>query len=265
MRETSPFAGWLERPPGSSFPKRAGSLTAATQARQHAACDLPPDLFVDHLDPTLLGQDMVRMASAAGLAVDGRVHLAHRIIQRASLRIGAAYEVGGRIERLAPVPRGHEVEISASADTPSPGPSAPIALTATYLLPGLAPASGAPGTSAAAAPAGEAPATLGRLDLTPERVMSYSADVGNLLHFDPAFAASRGFRAPIAQGLMLVTAFLGALARARGAVPERFELTARFRRPAFWDDRVEFRLGGERWGCVAADGRVLVEGELKAA
>jgi hypothetical protein len=233
--------------------------------RQHAACDLPSGLFAGRLDPTLLGQDMVLMASAAGLAVDGRVHLAHRIKQHASLRIGAAYEVGGRIERLAPVPRGHEVEISAGADTAPPRPSAPVALAATYLLPGLAPASGVPGTSASAAPAGEAPATLGRLDLTPERVMSYSADVGNLLHFDPAFAAARGFRAPIAQGLMLVTAFLGTLARARGAAPERFELTARFRRPAFWDDRLEFRIGGAGWCCLAADGRVLVEGTFTAA
>lgn len=265
MSDISSFAGRLEQPPGTIFPQRTGSLTAAAQARQHAACDLPAGLFAGRLDPTLLGQDMVLMASAAGLAVDGRVHLAHRILQRASLRIDAGYRIGGRIERLAPAPRGHEVEISAAAES---APHAmPIVLAATYLLPGLAPSGpAAPASAASTAPTPvTAQAALGRLDLTPERVMSYSADVGNLLHFDPAFAAAHGFRAPIAQGLMLVTAFLGALARARGAVPERFELTARFRRPTFWDDRLEFRLGEERWCCIAADGRMLVDGTFSAA
>ncbi|WP_119419010.1 MaoC/PaaZ C-terminal domain-containing protein [Desertibaculum subflavum] len=263
MSDISSFAGWLERPPGTIFPQRTGSLTAAAQARQHAACDLPASLSAGDLDPTLLGQDMVLMASAAGLAVDGRVHLAHRIVQRAPLRIDAGYRIGGSIERLVPVPRGHEVEISAAAE---PALHAmPIMLAATYLLPGLAPSGpAAPASEASTAPV-TAATTLGRLDLTPERVMSYSADVGNLLHFDPAFAAARGFRAPIAQGLMLVTAFLGALARARGAVPERFELTARFRRPTFWDDRLEFHLDDERWCCIAADGRILVDGKFSPA
>ena len=265
MSETSPFAGWLEQSPGTTFPPSAGSLTAATQARQHAACDAPASLFEGRLDPTLLGQDMVLMASRAGLAVDGRVHVAHRIRQQAPLALGQPYAIGGRIERLEAVPRGHEVEVSATAGAqPSQG-AAPVELAALYLLPGLAPAPGAAPRPATVSPAPAGLATISRLDLTPERVMSYSADVGNLLHFDPAFAASRGFRAPIAQGLMLVTAFFGALARARGAAPARFELTARFRRHAFWDDRLEFRLGGDSWCCTAADGRVLVDGEFRAA
>lgn len=264
MSDISPFAGWLDRPPGTIFPQRAGSLTAVAQARQHAACDQPAGLFAGRLDPTLLGQDMVLMASAAGLAVDGRVHLAHRIVQRASLRIGDGYEIGGRIERLAPAPRGHAVEISAAA-VPASQAATPIELAATYLLPGLAPSAGAIGTAAPRPPEPAALAPIGRLDLTPDRVKSYSADVGNLLHFDPDFAAARGFRAPIAQGLMLLTGFLGAVARARAAMPADFELTARFRRPAFWDDRLEFRLGGGHWCCLAADGRMLVDGAFGAA
>lgn len=268
MSEASPFRGWLDCPPGHVFPRAPGSLTAEAQARQHTACDIPAGLFADRIDPTLLGQDMVLMASRTGLTVDGRVHVAHSIAQHAAVRFGAGYAMEGRIERLKPVRRGHEVEVRASVQA---GPSeqqskwqAPVELTGLYLLPGLEPAADARSET----PPEPTPASLaliGSLQLTPDRVKSYSADVGNLLHFDPAFAAARGFHAPIAQGLMLVTAFFGTVARMRGTAPDRFELTARFRRPAFWDDRLEFRLADETWCCVAADGRVLVEGRIRIA
>ena len=261
MSESSSFSAWLDRPAGYEFPPDAGCLNLTTQARQHAACDVPAKLFADRLDPTLLGQDMVLMASRDGLAVDGRVHVAHRIRQRAPLPLGIAYAVRGRIESRRAVPRGHEVKVLATAEA-KPDSEAAVDLAALYLLPGVAPsAEAAPGHSAAPIdPASLSP--IGQLRLTPERVMSYSADVGNLLHFDPPFAAARGFRAPIAQGLMLVTAFFGVLSRSRDAAPDAFVLGARFRRPAFWNDALEFHLGGERWCCTAADGRVLVDGEI---
>ena len=214
------------------------------------------DLVIDHAREQIGASD--------GLTVDGRVHVAHRIHQRAPLPLGIAYEVRGRIAGRRAVPRGHEVEVLATADA-KPDCASPVDLAALYLLPGVAP-SGDAATGHPAAPVDPASLSpIGRLVLTPERVMSYSADVGNLLHFDPPFAAARGFRAPIAQGLMLVTAFFGVLSRAGGSAPDAFVLGARFRRPAFWDEALEFRLGGERWCCMAADGRVLVDGEIVTA
>lgn len=263
MTTPSPFAAWLDLPPGHRFGPFAGHLTAARQARQHAACDVSPALFAERIDPSLLGQDMVLMASREGLAVDGRVHVAHRIRQHAPLPLGAGYALAGRVASLRPVARGHEVEVAATATTSPPSDPA-VELAALYLLPGLAPAAGVTGATPPAPVDPAALAPIGRLQLTPERVMSYSADVGNLLHFDPAYAAARGFRAPIAQGLMLVTAFLGALGRARGDLPESFAIEARFRRPAFWDDGLEFLVHGAEWCCIAADRRLLVDGSFTA-
>ena len=82
------------------------------------------------------------------------------------------------------------------------------------------------------------------------QVRVFSGDVGNQIHFDPAFAARLGYRAPLAQGLMTMLWMVGRLAEETGlSVP--LAVTARFRRPVFWDDRMV--LAGRR----DASGRLI--------
>jgi hypothetical protein len=72
--------------------------------------------------------------------------------------------------------------------------------------------------------------------MTPEDVTLFSSDVGNLIHFEPDFAANLGYRAPLAQGLQTMVWMMGRLTE--DGPPVSFELSASFRRPVFWDDEV---------------------------
>ena len=250
--------GWDAVAEGFRFPTLEACVTAERQRRHHQACDVPEGAFGGRADPSILGQDTALAAVKAGLPLDGRIHLRCLIRQRRPVALGERLRLEGRVLPFGPSPRGRL--LNAAFTFHDSAGAEPLEMEMHYLLPG--PPTGERGPrEAEAAPAAFAP--IAAMALTPEKVMAYSSEAGNLIHFDVDFAKAAGFRAPLAQGQMQVTAALGALAAA--GLPEAFTLDSRFLRPLHWDERatVEATADRRRLRFLTADGRVAGTAELR--
>ncbi len=108
--------------------------------------------------------------------------------------------------------------------------------------------------------------TVGEKTCTPERVVGYCGKTRNLIHTDPAYAQSFGFRAPITAGNQMVEWHLEAVRRAH--IGEVFEGSVRLQRPVFWDDELSVmrRDVGKaiEFSVVKSDGRVANSSTFKA-
>jgi acyl dehydratase len=251
------MTGWSQVDEGFRFPALEARVTAERRRLHHRCCDVPEGRFGDLADVSIFGQDTALAAVAAGLPLDGRIHLRCVLRQAAAIALGERLRLEGRVLPYGPSPRGRLLN-AAFAFRRADG-SLPLEIEMQYLLPG--PATGERAMRETEAPAAFAP--LAALALTPEKVTGYSAEVGNLIHFDVAFARAAGFRAPLAQGQMQVTAALGALA-AQG-LPDAFTLDSRFLRPLHWDERatIEATADRSRLRFVAPDGRVAGTTEFR--
>ncbi len=247
------LGAWDDIPAGYRFPDFQVTVDRARQDAYHAATDVDGDRFGDRADVSIFAQDTSIAAGRAGLPKDGRIHTRHQIRQSAPIAVGDRLTLRGRVEPFGRSPRGRVLHCAFDFIAADGG--RPLTMRADYLLPtGGVDRTPAPRPTAAANPrAGFA--SVGACQLTPEKVAAYSREVGNRIHFDPAFAAERGFRAPLAQGLMQVTAVMGAIA-ATGA-PSVLDLELWFRRPLFWDDRFEVLAdpGRRRFRCVGPSGK----------
>jgi acyl dehydratase len=243
---------------GFRFPTLDVSVDTERQRRHHRACDVPQGAFGGRADPSIFGHDTALAAVRAGLPLDGRIHLSCLLRQRRPVGLGERLSLDGRVLPFGTSPRGRL--LAARFAFRDAAGASPLEMEMRYLLPGP-PTGERP--ARAEEPRPEAFAPVGRLTLTPEKVKAYSAEAGNLIHFDPAFAQAAGFRAPLAQGQMQVTAALGWLAR-RG-LPDAFAFDSRFLRPLFWDDdvRIEATADRRRLRFVARDGRIAGTAELR--
>lgn len=251
------MTGWSEVDEGFRFPALEARVTAERRRLYHRCCDVPEGRFGDLADVSIFGQDTALVAVAAGLPLDGRIHLRCALRQTAPIALGEPLRLEGRTLPYGPSPRGRLLN-AAFAFRRADG-AVPLEIEMQYLLPGPA-----TGERSARETETEAPfAPLAELALTPEKVMGYSGEVGNLIHFDVAFARAAGFRAPLAQGQMQVTAALGALA-AQG-LPDAFTLHSRFLRPLHWDERatIEATADRSRLRVLAPDGRIAGTVELE--
>ena len=262
----------MSEPPrnaGDRLPPFETAITRARQARYHACCEVGGALYGDRADFSILGNDCLRAYNAAGLEIDGAVHLTQRFVRHANIGIDAPLVACGRIATAEQTPKGRQLLYVFEVH----GPDGAVAVTSEMgiLEADAAALSARPPSRARAtrpAEATEGLAPLARKQLTPERVMGYSQEVGNRIHFEPEFAQAIGYRAPIAQGQMSITWMVEAL-EATGA-PERLELSARFLRPLFWDDSVEIR-GSPGAGVPARlvslnpAGRIACAGTARAA
>lgn len=93
---------------------------------------------------------------------------------------------------------------------------------------------------------------------TPERVVGYCGKTRNLIHTDPDYAKTFGFRAPITAGNQMIDWHLETVRRAM--LGHRFEGRVRLERPVFWDDALQMltrkRGAALEIACVKADGRI---------
>jgi len=245
------------------------AITRARQARYHACCEVDGALFGDRADFSILGNDCLRAYNAAGLEIDGTVHLTQRFVRHANIAIDAPLVVRGRIATAEQTPKGRQLLYVFEVH----GPDGAVAVTSEMGFLEADAAALSPGPPARArtkrpAESTEGLAPLACKRLTPERVMGYSEEVGNRIHFEPEFAQAIGYRAPIAQGQMSITWMVEVL-EAAGA-PARLELSARFLRPLFWDDSVEIKGApgvGMPGRLVALNpaGRIACEGTARPA
>jgi len=249
-----PLGAWAGLPVGFRFPPFDATLTAERQARYHRLVGIGDEVFGEQADASLLSHATVAVLRPAGLPVDGRVLLSHDIRQTRPIRLGELVGMQGEILPWADSPRGRIVHCQFRYRTAAG--DEPLRVNMRGLLPDP---SATPGPRPAPPAEGAAEwQPVGRLPLTPQAVAAFGAEVGNRIHDDPDFARARGFRAPIAQGLMQLMALYGALARE--GRPSRVTFAARFLRPAFWDEelRLEADAARTRYRAVNAGGKATV-------
>lgn len=248
-------------PAGTRFPVFSSHVDQARQARYHRNTDVAGGDFADLADISVFAQDVSRAIAGAGLPNDGRVLVCQRLFQTGRIRLGEALSVEGEIGPYGEGPRGRHLNCRIAFRRANR--TVPLRMVTEHLLPyGEAPA---PRNKAAAAQR-EDPRTgmspVGALSLSPEKVMGYAEEVGNQIHSDPAFAQSRGYRAPLAQGLMQLTAMHGAIVRR--AMPWEMDLETRFLRPVFWDSQLTLYSdpAGRLYRCIDQDGKLTAEARL---
>jgi len=220
--------------PGFKFPERPVTRTREYQDSRLQACGVDPALYGDQAAAGLFGQDCFKAMRDAGHQVDGLVQIEQRFRQIQPVAIGEPLTQRGWIEAYEEVERGHRLhrtfEFVRRDGT--------VALVADVI--GLVPDKEK--WAAAKAKAGERKPVdpregfeqVSTKTMTPEDVTLFSSDVGNLIHFEPEFAAGLGYRAPLAQGLQTMVWMMGRLTE--DGPPVSFEVSALFRRPVFWDD-----------------------------
>ena len=224
--------------PGYQYPEWETVVTAERQRVKHRCCDIDPAVYGDRADIAFLAYDSIMTEHRAGVSIDGGVHMYQALRQFGPVHLDEPLTVHGRITAVDPAPRGNIVR--ATFEFRRRDGSVAVAAERAGLRPSAnatrkGPAGGKRRKSAA-------PDTTGmrRLlhkQLMPEKVAAFSSEAENLIHSDPDVARERGFRAPIAGGLMAVHFMLEALCE--NGVPDRLDMEARFLRPMFWDDALD--------------------------
>lgn len=208
---------------------------AAYQAQRLGAADVDPGLFGDWCEPGLFGLDCFSAMVAAGHDIDGYVFVGQTCRQIRPIRLGEAVTMSGHVRECRPV-RGGVCVVDVFRVSNASGAVCWESELTGFLV-----------DEAARLASGGADARLVKRDavsaavwqpvqekiLTPQKVRDFSEDVGNLIHFDEAFARQHGFRAPLAQGVMSATWLLSMLYR--DAMPISFDVDIRYMRPVFWD------------------------------
>ncbi len=232
-------------------------VTEERQRRYHDAAEIPPGLFGESADLSILANDTIRaMRYLKRTPMDG-LHAGQRMEQLAPVRLGEPLTLHGRVTRLRHTAKGRFASTAFVVEDARGTPRARGELHYFRVNAGARV---------------EAVATGGRFDrdgwtkvsrkmLTPQRVAAYSSEFPDYrVHFDPEVAATVGLRAPVAQGLMSFTWMMQAIAE-RG-LSERFALSATFRRPIFWDESVEVLRRGAELAVVGEDGCLRSSGTL---
>jgi len=226
------------------------SVTPARQRRYHEAAEVPSGLFGDAVDVSILANDTIlAMRYLKKTPMDG-LHAGQRMQQLAPVRLGEPLVVRGRVREVRRSPKGRFTHTAFSIESALGTPKVLGELTYFNVDPQarVAPAS----VDAAFDRSGWT--SLARVSLTPQKVAEYSHEFPTYrVHFDPEIAASVGLRAPVAQGLMSFTWMTMALAKE--GLPERFSVSASFRRPVFWDETIEVLRRGRELAIVGADAR----------
>lgn len=230
------FAENASLEPGFVFPERPILRDAGDQSRWLLAAGVDPAVWSGAAEPTLWGNDGFRGMKIVRQQPNGYVHLEQVMVVTASVALGESVRFRGVTAAVEPVRKGRRVtqrfEVVRTDGT--------VAATLTHV--GLLPDPAAMAERGEGAPRGDeidGLEAIAEQRMTPERVTGFSREVGNLIHFDAAFAQSLGYREPIAQGLQTMTWMVGEIGP---TLP--LSVRCRFRRPVFWDDGM--RLLGER-------------------
>jgi hypothetical protein len=233
--------------PGFRYASYPVTVDAGEQAEKLGFCDIDPALYGDWVDITHFAGEAILAAGRSGLSINGNVHVSQSYRLSAPIGLGEGLTIEGEVTALTPAPRGRMVDSSFRFRRPD----STVPLVADRESLRLDPAADGGGRKLGARPAEDPRSRMELLavkQLRPEAVAAYSSQGGNLIHSDPATARRFGFRAPIAGGVMVSRYCMEALWR-DGPVRE-LEMQVRFRRPMFWDERLEV------WGRRGGNGRL---------
>jgi acyl dehydratase len=233
-------------------------VTEERQHRYHEAAEIPPGLFGDTADLSILASDTIRaMRYLKSTPMDG-LHAGQRMEHLAAVRLGEPLVLRGHVARLRQSAKGRFASTAFVVQDADGTARARGELHYFRVNPGARVEPGG-----ADRPFDRAGWTsVARKALTPQRVAAYSHEFPDYrVHFDPEIAAAVGLRAPVAQGLMSFSWMMQAIAE--DGLPERFALSATFRRPIFWDETVEVLRREAELAVVGEDGRLRSAGALE--
>jgi acyl dehydratase len=262
--QAKPLSGALNAydaaPVGTRFPVFFALVDQARQDRYHQTTDINGAVFAGLADISIFAQDVFRAIAKAGLPNDGRILVRQRLFQTGRVALGEVLSVEVEVGPYDEGPRGRYLTCHIAFRRANQ--TVPLRMVTQHLLPyDEAPTPGAKTPGKAEDPRAGME-VVGALKLSPEKVMGYSEEVGNRIHFDPEFAASRGYRMPLAQGPMQLTAMHGAIVAQ--AMPWEMDLEIRFLRPVFWDGELTLYSDPERrvYRCIDGNGKLTAEAVL---
>jgi len=179
----------------------------------------------------------MRTLKRAKLPIEVLLYNAHHIKQVALVKLSERLKVTGKIVVVYKEPRGYAISAKCKFAL---GGAAAVTLTSVFLRPNPASTARRVTTGPEDDQAEHAPAdfmlTMRKL-ITPDRVIVFSKDAGNKIHTDPGFAARFGYRAPVADGPMLVSYILEAVDAKD--ILDQPEAEAKFVSSIFWDDGLD--------------------------
>ncbi len=250
---------------GTQLPAWETAISASRQRRYLISAEVDPDRYGNLADVSILGTDCFLGLRKARVRIDRLVHLEQRIHLHGPVAIDETLAVRGSIDSVDQTPVGDKVR----AKFEFLRGDGSVAVTAETLTLESDPGKG----SGPPDDGGDPRSGFSRLSqklLTPTKVQAYTEELGNRIHFDPAYAVRFGLRAPLASGLMAVTWIIEALSD--GGMPDSFDLNAKFSAPFYWDDGIDVMAeqganpdaDSKRIRCVAATGTLACEADVQA-
>lgn len=250
---------------GAQLPAWETAVSESRQRRYLVSAEVDPKRYGDLADVSILGTDCFLALRKARVRIDRLAHLEQRIHLHGPVAIGENLAVRGSIDSVDETPVGDKVR----AKFEFLRGDGSVAVTAETVTLESDPGKG----SGATGGGGDPRSGFSRLSqklLTPTKVQAYTEELGNRIHFDPAYAVRFGLRAPLASGLMAVTWVVEALSD--GGMPESFDLNAKFSAPFYWDDGIDVMAEqgakstakSRRIRCVASTGTLACEAEIQA-
>jgi acyl dehydratase len=230
---------------------------AAYQAFRLRASDVDPSLYGEWCEPGLFGLDCFSAMVSAGHDIDGYVFVGQTCRQIRPIPLGATVTMSGHVRERRSVRQGMCV-VDAFRVSDASGVVCWEAELTGLLVDEVARHAGGDADARVVkrdAVSADAWQLVQEKVLTPQKVRDFSEDVGNLIHFDEAYAQRHGFRAPLAQGVMSATWLISALCC--NGLPAAFDVDIRYMRPVFWDSPASL------WCSRSADGGSIVAAQSR--
>lgn len=225
---------WVDPHAGFQIDRIDTCVTQEYQKEKLDALELDTSRYGHQVDPSFYIGLGIHAGIASGISAEGNVNMLSSIIQHRPLLLGEMLYSAGCIQAVEPVPRGRRITTDVWFEDEAGGRAVSVPRESLK-----------PDPSKSARGAGERPAPvisevssleiLGEHQLTPEGTRGYSTE-GNAIHYEEDVAQAAGFRAPIIGGGQGVHYLMWHLWQ-DGI--QSMHLDVFFRRPIFWDDRVQ--------------------------
>jgi len=239
---------------GYTSPAKSLTRDAAGQARKLACCGVDAEPYGGNFAAGMLGTDTFIHMGEAGLDIAGAVHTDMHLIQPAPIRLSESLTVSLETETVDAAPRG---DIARMRFDFTPATGTPVICHIGLLTIDADKTGDRGGGRRPPADPRDGFEKINERRITPDDVVTYGG-AGNPIHYDPEFAQSVGYRAPIAHGVMTAVWMLAALNDV--AAPATLDATFTFRRPVFWDDAMElWHDGAGTYRTLNADGKMTAE------
>jgi len=233
MNKSEP-AQWVDPHAGFEIDRIETCVTREYQQEKFAALGLDAARFDDKVDPSFYIGLGIHAGIASGISAEGNVNMLSSIIQHRPVMLGEMLHSAGCIKAVDPVPRGRRITTDVWFEDEDCERA--VSVPRESLKPD--PSKSARGAGDRPAPVVEDPTSLdivGEYQLTPEGTRGYSTE-GNAIHYEEDVAQAAGFRAPIIGGGQGVHYLMWHL---WGAGVKALAVDVFFRRPIFWDDRIQ--------------------------